>query len=146
MKNEEKQQVKTVGLITLLLVMGLSVLLLAPVWNSESNEARNKALFRAEGLAYQILEGRKGSSRGPASVGGLNHLAQDQGEVGEDPWGHPYKFKLFSHLVNDQAKILVWSSGPNGNSESDETMIDSNRDKASPIFGGDDVGVIVLVK
>lgn len=146
MKNDKKQEFKTVGLISMFVVIGLSALLLAPVWNDESGDSQTKALYRAEGLAYQILEGRKGSSRGPASVGSLNHLAQDSGNIGEDPWGRQYQFKFFNHVGNEQSKILVWSNGPNGEKDTEDTVIDSNRDNASPKFDGDDLGVIIVIK
>ncbi len=146
MKSDKKQEFKSISVISMFILIGLSVLLLAPVWNDESSEHINKALNRAEGLAYQILESRKGTSRGPASATELNHLSQDSGRVGADPWGHQYHFKFFNLGGNDQTKILVWSAGPNGKVDSDDKTIDSIRDSLNPTFLGDDLGIAILVK
>ena len=142
MKNDKKQYVRSHGILSLLILVGTSVLVCAPVWSGRSG------VHRAESLAYQLLEGRKAaSSRGPASIESpINHLTQDEGEIGLDPWGHPYRYKLLKGHELQMSKILVWSLGPNGTVETKSELLDSNRDARSPEFSGDDLGIMLSVK
>lgn len=148
MKTDKKQHVSSKGIISLFMLAGAVLLICAPVWSGRSGEYQQKTLHRAEGLAYQLLESRKSvSSRGPASVeSSLNHLTMDQGEIGLDPWGHPYRYQLLKPRENNLAKILVWSLGPNGKLETQSETIESNRDNGSPQFSGDDLGIMLSVK
>lgn len=151
-KSDKKQQVRSYGIISLLLLAGCAALICVPVWSGRTGVDQQKTLHRAEGLAYQLLESRKEApaglpGRGPASVqGSVNHLTMDQGEIGLDAWGHPYHFKLLKVEGTQLAKILVWSFGPNGRGETQDEVIESNRDNRSPKFSGDDLGIMLSVK
>jgi type II secretory pathway pseudopilin PulG len=148
MKTDKKQHVRSKGIISLFVLLGVSALICVPVWSGRSGATQQRTLHRAESLAYQLLESRKvNSSRGPASVDSpVNHLTMDEGDVGLDPWGHPYHYKLLKANENQLAKILVWSMGPNGKSETADDVIESNRDSRSPQFSGDDLGIMLSVK
>lgn len=148
MKSDKKQQVRSYGIISLLMLMGAAALICVPVWSGRSGAFQQKTLHRAESLAYQVLESRKSSqSRGPASVeSSINHLTLDQGEIGMDPWERPFQYKLLKGSDNQAMKILVWSLGPNGTLETKDDAIESNRDKPSPEFSGDDLGIMLTIK
>jgi hypothetical protein len=148
MNNEKKQHVRSYGIISLLVLVLASILICAPVWNGRTSDHQERTMHRAESLAYQLLESRKvNSSRGPASVAApVNHLTLDHGEIGVDPWGHPFKFKLLKAKDHQISKIIVWSSGPNGTAETQSEVLESNREIRQPHFTGDDVGIMISVK
>ncbi len=152
MKEHKKQYVRSHGIISLFMLIGCTAMVCLPVWSGRSGVYQQKTLHRAESLAYQLLDGRKSASpasagRGPASVeGSLNQLTKEQGEIGLDPWGHPFQYKLLKPTNNQPTKILVWSLGPNGQAETKDQTLDQNRDKANPEFSGDDLGIMLSVK
>jgi hypothetical protein len=148
MKTDKIQHVRSKGIISLFMLFGVAAFLCVPIWSDTSEATQQHTLHRAESLAYQLLESRKSSSsRAPASVDGpVNHLTLDEGNIGLDPWGHPYHYKLLKARENQPAKILVWSLGPNGKSETSDEIIESNRDMRSPQFSGDDLGIMLSVK
>jgi len=148
MKNQGKQEVRSFGIISLFLLVAACVLVFAPAWNGGLAALQERTLHRAESLGYQLLDSRKPSTRTPAAASevALNHLALDQGQIGLDPWGHPYQFKLLKLKEFQKTKIVVWSLGPNGVSETTQDSLDPNRDTESLDFEGDDLGVIVSVK
>jgi hypothetical protein len=155
MKSKEYQGIRSFGVISVFFMLGVCGLLSVPVWNSGSSEQQTKTSRRAEGLAYQILQARKekpvaplGNDRFPASeaeVVPTNHLQGASGTIGTDIWGKPFQFAVID-TISGQQKVLVWSTGPNGQIDTNIEKIDSERDNSVPIFGGDDVGVIVSVK
>jgi hypothetical protein len=144
----ENQQDGTFGVLPLLVLIAIGVFLWMPAWTNHTAEAQEHTLHRAESLAYQLLETRRTASRAPASAAEteLNQLAADEGRIGLDPWGHPYNFKLLKSSDSQKTKILVWSLGPDGVQQTQSDQIDSNRDKESPSFSGDDLGIMVSIK
>lgn len=111
-----------------------------PVMNSDKAENTYKALHRAEGLAYQLVEIHKNlniptNSRSIASDESKDHLAAPKGQIGLDPWGQAYQFEIIKNSGHNRAKIAVWSVGENGRSES-----------AQKNFQGDDIGVLVDIR
>lgn len=148
MKTEKKQEVRSFGILSLACVLGAAFLVSAPLWNGKLNESEERTLRRAESLAYQVMEGQKSSSRGPASASetSLNHLALDQGEIGQDAWGRPYSFKLLKLKNAKASRLFVWSLGENGKSETSNSDLESNLEKSSPEFRGDDLGIMISVK
>lgn len=147
-KNNKNQEVRSFGIISLLLLVGTCVLIGAPAWNGSLAEQQERSLRRAESLAYQLLETRQPGSRTPASAAeqALNHLSLDQGHIGQDPWGQPYHYKLLKAQEFHKTRVVVWSAGPNRILETAESVFDPNRDIESPKFDGDDLGIIVSVK
>ncbi len=146
MNTEQKQGFKSLSIVGLFGIGILTILSLAPMWRSEASTKNTQAMLKAEALAYQIFEGRKSAARGPASVGSLNHLNQEEGEVGLDPWGNQYRFKIFGNGDSESHRILVWSMGPNSQFDSTSQVIEHNKLKESPEFLEDDVGVIITIK
>lgn len=147
-KTAENQEVRSFGIISLFFLIGAAAMVWVPTWNGRSADNREHTLRRAESLAYQLLESHRVASRGPASVqeNSLNQLTSEQGRIGSDPWGHPYNFKLLKSADGQRTKVVVWSFGPNGQSETPAEFLDSNRDKDNPTFEGDDLGVMVSIK
>ena len=140
LKIQEKQGIRSIGIISMFLLLLVSLGAVAPVWSGVRSENEQITMRRAESLAYQIMEGRKSKSRGIASVGGnsseMNLLIADQGEIGTDHWGHPFRFKVLKETKEEKAKILVWSAGPNGTFETqDPTQL-----------AGDDLGTSLLAQ
>lgn len=148
MKNEQNQQVKTIGIVSMFALVMACVLMASPIWNRPFAEETEKTMHRAESLAYQILAARKNQmtkSRMPASGESTNHLEAEEGSIGQDPWGQPYRFKWL-HKTAHQSRLLVWSAGPNRQPDTSDQNLDSNRDKDRGEFVGDDVGVMLSIK
>jgi hypothetical protein len=138
-KIQEKQGIRSIGIISMFLLLAVSLGATAPVWNGASSEARQKTMRRAEGLAYQLLDGQRSSERGIASAGNdveMNQLVSDEGEIGLDIWGHPFHFKMLKNQEGEKLKIIVWSRGPNGLFETQDPTQ----------FLGDDLGTHVSLK
>lgn len=121
---------------------------MAPVWTGTPHENHEKAMRRAEGLAYQLMDIHKASqkdSRAPAS-------SSNEGQIGSDPWGQPYRYRVLNHAAKSADKkaqdysLVVWSGGPNKKADTKEENLDSDRDDFSAQFEGDDVGVVVVGK
>lgn len=141
--NEQKQHIRSFGVISVFSMIGLCLLAAYPVINSEKGENGYKALHRAEGLAYQLVEIHKNlniptsspdQARSIASETPEDLLSSHKGEIGLDPWGRAFRFQIIKDQVQ-KPKIAVWSLGENGQSES---VADS--------FEGDDIGVLVDVR
>jgi hypothetical protein len=144
MNNEQKQGFRTLSLASLFLILAISSIALSPLWKSQNETDLKQAGIKAEALAYQVLEGRKSISRGPASTSYLNQLAQDEGVIGLDPWGRPYRFRIFGGGEQEPTKVLVWSMGPDGRADTEMEQMEVLK---TPVpFVGDDLGVVVSLK
>ncbi len=138
--NEQKQHFRSFGVISVFSLLGLCILALYPVMTSQTGENGHKALHRAEGLAYQLVEIHKNLNiqqpyRSIASEASESHLGAPEGQIGMDPWGHAYQFKVLRSSTGKKAKVAVWSLGENGQSESQREA-----------FLGDDIGVLVDIR
>lgn len=121
-------------------MLGLCLLAAYPVMNSKNGENGYKALHRAEGLAYQLVEIHKNlnnptGSRSIASEQPVDQLARTDGQIGQDPWGRPYHFAILASGDKSSRRVAVWSEGENGKSESSKSS-----------FEGDDIGVILDIR
>lgn len=137
---EQKQHLRSFGVISVFSLLGLCFLALYPVMTSKNGENGHKALHRAEGLAYQLVEIHKNLNNQPsyrsiASEASENHLGAPEGQIGMDPWGHAYQFKVLKSVSGKKSKVAVWSLGENGQSESHQEA-----------FLGDDIGVLVDIR
>lgn len=144
-ENKENQVFKSLGVISTLFLLALCGFIMAPVWTGTPSENHEKAMRRAESLAYQVMEISKVAqieSRGPAS-------SSNDGQIGMDPWGQPYRYRVLNRTAkkaNDKNayNVVVWSAGPNKVAETQEQNLDSDRDDFKAQFDGDDVGVVVM--
>lgn len=155
MKSQQYQDIDSFGVISVFLVIGLCIMVSAPVWNGSQSEDFEKTMHRAENLAYQIVEarsqvesGKLGPDRIPAAET-LSRLRAEAGEIGTDLWGHPFRFRVLQSSQH-QTRVLVWSSGPNGKADTLERP-DPSQEGLGQTFGasefaGDDVGIIITIK
>lgn len=157
MKNKEKQQFRSSGVLTMLGLLGLSGAIIATPWNrslqdSKSDECRQKAEVVGYQVAQIFREASKArvqkdsvDTRGPASVAPMGLESQrSTGSMGLDPWGQPYKYRILSSTPT-HVRIVVWSSGPNKTAETLE-LDDEGTNLANRIaYVGDDTGIVLNV-
>lgn len=158
MKNKEKQEFKSSGVLTLLGLVGISALIIATPWNRQvQDSASENALQKAEVVGYQVVQIYREASRNqgvfldkssgdrmPASAAPAEPL-RTVGTMGTDPWGQPYHYRILSDANASKVRILVWSAGPN---QKVETKALEDEDQAlshQPTYAGDDLGVILSV-
>lgn len=138
---------KRFGTTDLAIVMGLwsamAVLLGGVLSELASDTETPMARAQSEAYALQLAQGLDHNSskgdRAPASAGGVAGEQQlRHGELGKDPWGHAYHYKVVPQGV------IVWSAGKNNQSDSASAIerLESGQSVAEFHFGGDDVGFI----
>lgn len=162
MKNEQKQEFKSSGVLALLGLVGFSTAIIATPWNRQIQDSRSEnARQKAEVVGYQVVQiyreasktqasGDKSSGRLPASVSEEHSLSPENlrstGTMGMDPWGQPYRYRILStEAKTGKIRILVWSTGPN---QKIETAFLDDEDKPldnQPLYEGDDLGVLLSV-
>jgi hypothetical protein len=76
------------------------------------------------------VQGRINSGRELAS----RDIVEKQGLIGKDLWNNPFHYQI-RNTEAQKKQIIVWSSGPDGKNESNETL---------PNFSGDDLGESLL--
>jgi hypothetical protein len=160
MKHEKNQEFKSSGVLTLLGLLGFSATIIASPWNQSAQDSDTKAaLQKAEVVGYQVVqiyrEATKVSAapkvasggRSPASIGPAADAVdslRSTGTMGTDPWGQPYHYRVLpSAEKNSNIRIVVWSSGPNARVESKDLENEDKKVSGQPVFGGDDVGVVL---
>ena len=139
---------KRFGTTDLAIVMGLwsamAVLLGGVLSELASDTETPMARAQSEAYALQLAQSLEPTSepgdRGPASVD--SQAALQSGELGKDPWGSAYRYKVVSKGV------VVWSIGKNNQSDSSPAIarLESGQSIAEFHFGGDDVGFIKPLK
>ncbi len=97
------------------------------------------ARAQSEAYALQLAQGLDSTMKGdrsPASVDSQANLLH--GELGKDPWGHAYHYKVVPQGV------VVWSAGKNNQSDSMPNIerLESGQSIAEFHFGGDDIGFV----
>ncbi len=136
MKNKEIQIFTTSNIVFLLLLLTLCIAIIIPLVARTKSKETKLVYGKAESLAYQVMQIEKSPSRGPASE--ISLQKDGLGEIGIDPWGKPYYFKIMKTSADSNTKIAVWSSGPNQNNDS---VLSENGTVTQ--FTGDDIGVII---
>lgn len=162
MKNQEKQQFRSSGLLALLGLVGFSSAIIAAPWNREIQDSRVEAARqKAEVVGYQVVQIyreatkqnvalSKGGGRNPASVSeNVDFKAENirtVGTMGVDPWGEPYHYRILSaDRSAGKVRILVWSAGPNKKVETKDLDNDEVSMNDQPAYTGDDMGVLLSV-
>lgn len=157
MNNEQKQEFKSSGVLTLLGLVGFSAAIIAAPWNRQYQDSQvDAALQKAEVVGYQVVqiyrEAAKTSAlspntngRAPASVAPENSLEnlRTTGTMGTDPWGQPYHYRILSAEKSKPMRILVWSGGPNQKTETPDLDNEAKKITAQPVYSGDDIGVVL---
>lgn len=144
------------------IALGLSVIAITLNILTEAikDDSGERAQYGAEALAHQMASARialveefpesaksQGPSRGPSSVGEpaiSQPMSQYEGQLGLDPWGKAYHYKLFRSGDSKVIRIVVWSSGPDQKTDTvfadDDLASSESRKKLS--FRGDDIGYV----
>ncbi|MGZ3769243.1 MAG: hypothetical protein ACXVCP_06365 [Bdellovibrio sp.] len=159
MKNKEKQEFRSSGILTLLGLVGLCAILIATPWNRQiNNDQIEIARLKAEVVGYQVVQIYKESLkvsqqsnkntnlRRPASsvVSEKNAASlRNIGTMGMDPWGEPFHYRLLSSDEAKITKVLVWSSGPNKKIESINLANENLTLTDQPSYFGDDLGIVL---
>ncbi|AFX99918.1 hypothetical protein [Bdellovibrio bacteriovorus] len=164
MKNEQKQEFKSSGVLALLGLVGFSTAIIATPWNRQIQDSKSEtARQKAEVVGYQVVQiyreaskntvsEDKAGGRLPASVSedksALNaENLRSTGTMGTDPWGQPYRYRILSGAADaaGKIKILVWSSGPNQKIETASLDDEAKSLDTQPLYEGDDLGVLLSV-
>ncbi len=162
MKDEQKQEFKSSGVLTLLGLVGFSMALIATPWNRETHDSRGENVRqKAEVVGYQVVQlyrealkiqvsSGKSGERQPASVSGEQALSPENlrstGTMGLDPWGQPFHFRILSASQQEgKIRILVWSAGPNKRVDTAYLEDETKSLDSQPTYKGDDVGVLLSV-
>lgn len=125
-------------LLSLIILFGFVIL---GLMTQDSLSSIHRARWSMKVLAYSIwqLDMNKNSNdlgdkiTKKRTLASFDKSTEEQGLVGEDPWGNPYKFRFKqNHRI-----LYLWSIGPNGRDESLESPIS---------FSGDDIGYILDLK
>lgn len=68
------------------------------------------------------------------------------GEIGRDPWGRPYRYRVYPGREAGVQHVFVWSDGPNQVPESVETiekaLAETIEQQSELQFKGDDIGYV----
>ena len=67
---------------------------------------------------------------------------KDDGTLGKDPWGRPYRYKVFRDDSGAAKRVAVWSEGKNSQNETDFSAAAVPAKPSLSIFSGDDTGFI----
>ncbi|MGE9745168.1 hypothetical protein [Bdellovibrio bacteriovorus] len=163
MKNEQKQEFKSSGVLALLGLVGFSTAIIATPWNRQIQDSKSEtARQKAEVVGYQVVQiyreaskntvsEDKAGGRLPASVSeDKSSLTAENlrstGTMGTDPWGQPYRYRILSGAdATGKIKILVWSSGPNQKVETASLDDEGKSLDSQPLYEGDDLGVLLSV-
>lgn len=145
-KNQQFRTVDFLAFVVLIATVGSSIGAVIAETFQDDSLPRAKAMAEsfARQLEYQRLAAistQMRSAREPASEIPQIHMLTD-GEIGRDPWGNPYHYRVLEPNGDEAHKIFVWSSGPNGRSESNDKIVKGFGGESQSPFGGDDLGYI----
>ena len=101
------------------IVVGISQAIVGEVC---ADHRRLEARMKAESLAFRLAA--SGHSKEPAIASGEDYEPQSrglasiqdgmsvlEGQIGEDPWGHPYRYALKKDSLGNVSEVAVWSGG-----------------------------------
>lgn len=159
---KQNQQFRTFDIIVLALLIGAVRGAIGGVLGGSLHDNRiSRAQAAVEALAKQIgvqrtahFGNQAGMGRMPASVikndpsenehRSAGSVPLTSGEMGKDPWGNPFRYRVINRTPSSKQKIFVWSSGPNGVFDSRELTETGSREDAIQFFG-DDVGFVQVM-
>jgi hypothetical protein len=110
----------------------------------------SRARGAAEAFALQLRQQfekqsepqNSANTRAPASVESPEEMPPlTGGQIGRDPWGRPYQYSVLSSHTDQRPVVLVWSTGPNGQPETDTSSLTQD-DVSEFRFHGDDLGYL----
>lgn len=147
MNSGSTQNVKSFEILMNLALLFVGGVLVVPIFLGAYFQKEHQSQADAEVLAYQILQihqkqgtqamdadlemaseaSTQEGGRGPASVPqqdlpDAKMNVQDR-QIGRDPWGHPYRYKI--ETVSGHQQIKIWSTGPQGKNLSHDQVAQS---------------------
>lgn len=151
--SQKNQHFSTLDLLILVVLVGGVFSIFGAVLAQGFQDNRlTRAKTSAEAYAIQIKEQRirahrseTRASRQPASVENPTLVGLPaNGEIGRDPWGRPFHYRVIEPSENQSRRVVVWSDGPNREPESASASEGGfgEADTKSTTFGGDDVGFV----
>jgi hypothetical protein len=70
-----------------------------------------------------------------------------EGDIGRDPWGHPYHFSFLRNSKGQATHVAVWSDGPNQKNETQvKAEMGNNPNPKMLEFKGDDLGSVTPLR
>lgn len=143
----------TFDTITIVLSVVVLTVIIVPILNRRvDTQYAEVAKRQAQEWSQKITSLEKVSdepkSRFPASVASERSVGSGEaGKVGADPWGQPYHYHYVHNTKGQPVYIVVWSSGPNSESETKESTIAVSPEGFLSInFEGDDVGFVRAIR
>ena len=116
-------------------------------------------LDEAENLAFQLIHGGfalpSQGSRSPASINNSNDESREHlgvfnatGEIGKDPWGRAFSYRVLRDESGRPSFVVVWSTGANGqpDTEAEKFARNSGVSVTDIDFQGDDFGHVHRIK
>lgn len=99
-----------------------------------------KAVIKAKIIGKRLIDSKfqraiflaESPSRGIASEQNTSVQTVEEGEIGRDPWGHPFFYKKLPD------RLVIWSKGPNNKLDSSMNQIETNFSE------NDDIIVVVM--
>jgi hypothetical protein len=172
MNNEENHGFTSFDFITMMVSFAVIAAVTAPIIKKNFQDDQNIALARQgssqvgqtlvnpKNLTTLAMIDTKSADRAVASVGSNQpaaphfdmeslkaHLQKGewQGDVGKDPWNHPYHFSFLRNKNGSPTHVAVWSDGPNSKNETVATDTSVVSPEAFQ-FAGDDVGSVIPLR
>ena len=159
---KEFQQFKASEGLLLFCLLGVAAYFTGQIVFKNINDPKPEiARRRAESLGLQLAMGgiyhespaeNDLTGRAPASAKVLKkskaarRLFGQKGEIGEDPWGRPFRYKFVKQDSGPGNFIVVWSAGADRKFGADPNLIKSERQEGRGLnMTGDDVGAFYKI-
>jgi hypothetical protein len=144
MKTELNQGIRSTGVLSVIGLLFVCAVAASPLWSGKSGEEKEVLMRHAESLAYQVIEIHKAEiqakieGRSPSSLGDAD---ENRGQIGTDPWGHPFQYQIVDRKNRHQ--VFVWSLGPNATASIKLSSLDSSRGDFAVDSKGRRLGVVI---
>ncbi len=127
-----------IGSIVFFAIIGFVFVFFDPQTASDNQRQNEVGMQKAKIIAYQIYQiynRHHSSSRLPAS----SPNESVYGQMGTDPWGQAFRYRLVFDQKNNKRKIIVWSAGANAKVDTPNLEIE-DQSNLEVIYAGDDFG------
>ena len=156
MNSKSNQQFNSFDLVSMFFLIAVVLGISTTIVSREMRDLdKSMGQTEAENLAFQLINGgfltTSADKRSPSAVNETNEAGKQDlgvfdysGEIGRDPWGQAYRYKVMQDSQGVPSHVLVWSLGPNKLAETkDEIFAAENAENISQLnFSGDDFGYI----
>lgn len=140
----QKRQLSTFDVIGIVVGLWVIGLITQNIINGggQSSQKVNIALSDMEKISNNVLREPatvEPGSRGIASVENPNAF---EGVAGNDPWGHPYQYRVLRNAYGLPTHVMVWSKGANGSQDTADSELNHQNQMGQVQLQGDDVGYL----